>query len=150
MGGELSLKLPFTLMHTCPEHGSLESIAHLKRQKSMPQTDVDVRPDKDGTKTWSNEKLAANTITKTTNDNQTATTSQDTDTDCIDNSSVDNTKCRNIKRNEDLDAIITETKSDNQNQNQKDTMVKMVTMVVEDRSFSGSRSWCCLGARRSS
>lgn len=44
---------------------------------------------------------------------------------------------------EDLDAIVTEKKYE-------ETQVKMVTMVVEDRSFSGGRGWCCLGARRSS
>lgn len=138
MGGELSLKLPFTLMHTCPEYELLGS--SLKRQKSIPITEsIDVRPDKDGTTTWSEENLES-----TTNENELPTTShQNKDIDNeINTNIIENKLVEHI--NQDLDAIVTETKCE------QDKTIKMVTMVVEDRHFSGSRAWCCLGARRSS
>lgn len=58
MGGELSLKLPFTLMHTCPEFDpqgtltkcSVEPPVRLELKPTVLETaEEEVKPEKDGT-----------------------------------------------------------------------------------------------------
>nr|CAI5840062.1 unnamed protein product [Callosobruchus analis] len=69
MGGELSLKLPFTLMHTCAEHELAEAVASAALRGTMPEvggaknhaeaesdtrggdaeTEGGIKPEKDGT-----------------------------------------------------------------------------------------------------
>lgn len=59
MGGELSLKLPFTLMHTCPEYdpqATLTRVEHsaavkldLKPPPNELETALEVKQEKDGT-----------------------------------------------------------------------------------------------------
>ncbi|KAJ8976965.1 hypothetical protein NQ317_010164, partial [Molorchus minor] len=59
MGGEVSLKLPFTLMHTCTDFDHTETLTRVKPAKSDVRLELKattlpepIKPEKDGTSWW--------------------------------------------------------------------------------------------------
>lgn len=152
MGGEVSLKLPFTLMHTCAEfdpNGTLtrvvvpmqphqEQVKKSVEEKTPTDTAEAVKPEKDGT--WDEDK-----ITVEINKDQSA--EPKLEEKCLKQvTKVCNKVDKSPKQN--LDEIITE-KSEEVDASPV-VVDRKPTVCPKEKGFSIQRVWCCLHNRRAS
>lgn len=143
MGGELSLKLPFTLMHTCSEFDPTWT-----RELGSPKVDV---PASDETKsgrddTWDEEeekekKKVVVEINKTNEELHSKLTSQ---------SAVRCNKTETKVTKPNLDEIITQSRGETDESADIAETIKRSNAENKDKNFSIPRAWCCLTGRRTS
>ncbi|KAG5869613.1 hypothetical protein JTB14_031792 [Gonioctena quinquepunctata] len=132
MGGEVCLKLPFTLMHTCCDTDQTESLT-----KVVPDVQLELKPP---------EKV----VVEINRSNRTDEDSRNTD----DERDMEQPKTIGIKQQlETFDEIVTMKTVDAEETKKMEEYVNgrsIEEKEYKEKGFSLQRAWCCLKTRRTS